>query len=146
MFENGRLGQSKEAWFRQFLYLKNGFPLHDTFNRVFSCLFSIIQTLVSGARKRTTIASHGKTLRGPFDQAKGQSALHLVFVFAWRRTSSRSGHNAAVIQRYHGHAKMARFPRPFGNHPNHGCDGVGAKPRFAKRTKAAYDPAYLLRL
>lgn len=84
-------GISKESWFRQFLSLKNGIPSHDTFNRVFalldpealdSCLSSIVQTLLKRGPKSKTIALDGKTLRGSFDEAKGQSALHLVSAFA----------------------------------------------------------------
>jgi len=75
-------GQTREAWFRKFLKLKNGIPSHDTFRNVFSLIdpkqfnrFFIQWT--QGLCKHDggeLIAIDGKSLRG---SSKDQ-AVHLV--------------------------------------------------------------------
>lgn len=82
-------GQSKEAFFRQFLRLKHGIPSHDTFSRIFrlldpaafeACFGRFMDRFAEAAQG--TVVIDGKTLRGSFDRASGQSALHLVSAWA----------------------------------------------------------------
>ena len=86
-----RFARAKEAWFRRFLQLPGGIPSHDTFNRVFAkldpaafvaCVTRWLTRLHQASDGRF-IAIDGKTLRGSFDKATGQAALHLVS--AWAR-------------------------------------------------------------
>ena len=83
-------GEAKLDWLRTFLTLPNGIPSHDTFRRVFErldpgefqkCFLGWIEALHE-ATERQVIAIDGKTLRGTFDRAKGESALHLVHAWA----------------------------------------------------------------
>lgn len=84
-------GESKRAWLREFLDLSNGVPCPDTFRRVISSLdpaefaasFNVwIQALLaSAAAGPRVVPIDGKTVRGSFDTAAGQSPLHLVH--AW---------------------------------------------------------------
>ena len=69
--------------------LANGIPSHDTLGRVFARLTPaqlvtcIQQWLeVIGRELGQQIAIDGKTLRGSFDTASGQSALHVVSAWA----------------------------------------------------------------
>lgn len=85
-----QFGRAKEAWFRQFLELRNGIPSHDTFGRVFSLLapeafeacfrawVASIRAVIPGE----IIAIDGKTLRRSHHRAKGLAALHLVCAWA----------------------------------------------------------------
>ena len=86
-----RFARAKQAWFRRFLQLPGGIPSHDTFNRVFAkldpaafvaCVTRWLTRLHQASDGRF-IAIDGKTLRGSFDKATGQAALHLVS--AWAR-------------------------------------------------------------
>lgn len=86
-----RFARAKESWFRRFLQLPGGIPSHDTFNRVFAkldpaafvaCVMRWLTHLHQASDGRF-IAIDGKTLRGSFDKATGQTALHLVS--AWAR-------------------------------------------------------------
>lgn len=82
-------GQSKEALLRQFLTLEHGIPSHDTFSRVLRLLDpdqfrACFQTFMAGFAEtcglehKGVVAIDGKVLRGSFDKASGQSALHMV--------------------------------------------------------------------
>lgn len=85
-------GVVREEWLRQFLPLPNGIPSADTFRRVFAaldplqfqrCVVRWVESLAgaaSGAGR--TVPIDGKTLRGSFDTAAGQSPLHLVHAWA----------------------------------------------------------------
>ena len=83
-------GQAKEEWLRTLLELPHGIPSHDTFGRVFSLLdpqafgecFLRWGAALHEATKGEVIALDGKTLRHSFDNATGQSALHLVSAWA----------------------------------------------------------------
>ncbi len=83
-------GEAKEEWLRTLLELPHGIPSHDTFGRVFSLLdpaefgacFLRWSAALHEATKGEVIALDGKTLRHSFDAASGQSALHLVSVWA----------------------------------------------------------------
>jgi predicted transposase YbfD/YdcC len=85
-----RFAKSKREWFCRFVRLKHGIPSHDTFGRVFSVLDSgefltAMHTWVdafAGSLRGQGIAIDGKTLRGSFDRAAGQSALHTITAFA----------------------------------------------------------------
>jgi len=85
-----RFGNAKLDFFRSFLELPNGIPSHDTFGRVFSlldpaellaCLQAWLDAL-SATVAGEVVAIDGKTLRGSFDTAAGQSPLHLVSAWA----------------------------------------------------------------
>jgi predicted transposase YbfD/YdcC len=85
-----RFAKSKLAWFRQFIRLEHGIPSHDTFGRVFAVLatgefLTAMHAWVdafAGSLRGRGIAIDGKTLRGSFDHASGQSALHTITAFA----------------------------------------------------------------
>jgi len=85
-----RYGWAKLDFFRQFLDLPHGIPSHDTFGRVFgrlkpgallACTHRWLAAL-GRAVAGEVVAIDGKTLRGSFDAAAGQSPLHLVSAFA----------------------------------------------------------------
>lgn len=85
-----RFAKSKLSWFRQFTALEHGVPSHDTFGRVFAvlsmgefltALHNWIDTF-AGSLRGQGIAIDGKTLRGSFDRAAGQSPLHTITAFA----------------------------------------------------------------
>ena len=79
-------GKAKLAWCRKFLPFEQGIPSHDTLTEVFARLDSLefYAGLESWAHdiarslKGETVAFDGKTLRGSFDAASRQSALHSV--------------------------------------------------------------------
>lgn len=85
-----RFAKSKLAWFRQFISLEHGIPSHDTFGRVFAVLatgefLTAMHAWVdafAGSLRGRGIAIDGKTLRGSFDRAAGQSPLHTITAFA----------------------------------------------------------------
>jgi predicted transposase YbfD/YdcC len=85
-----RFGKAKRDFFEQFLDLPNGIPAHDTFGRVFArldpaALMACIQQWLAAFRAALDselVAIDGKTLRGSFDTAAGQSPLHLVSAWA----------------------------------------------------------------
>ncbi len=106
-----RFCQRNLLWLRQFMQLKHGVPAHDTILRVlalvvpavieaiarswvdefragygFAALDAPLQTggAQTVAQLREQIAADGKTLRGSFDHAAGQRALHSVSLFATR--------------------------------------------------------------
>lgn len=78
--------EEREEWFKQFLELPNGIPSHDTIYRVFSRINpkELGKTLVEWTQNLNqsvegkVVAIDGKTLRGSFDKASGQNALHMV--------------------------------------------------------------------
>ena len=83
-------GKAKEQWFKTFLELPGGIPSHDTFGRVFSlldprefekCLMGWIRSFMGGP---DIVAIDGKTLRRSHDRTNGQSAVHMVNVWAVR--------------------------------------------------------------
>jgi hypothetical protein len=77
--------ETKEAFLRSFLVLKNGLPSHDTFSRLFRHLdpdqfrttFARFMATFSEACQGV-IAIDGKVIRRSFDRASGKSALHMV--------------------------------------------------------------------
>lgn len=83
-------GNSKEAWLRQFLPLKNGIPSHDTFGDVFRALDAeafqrSFVRWVEAVFRRTAgqvIAIDGKTVRGSHDKTIGKDAIHMVNAWA----------------------------------------------------------------
>jgi len=85
-----RFAKAKLDWFRQYIALPHGVPSHDTFGRVFARLdtgefLSAMHEWVdqfAGSLRGRRIAIDGKTLRGSFDQASGQSPLHTITAFA----------------------------------------------------------------
>jgi predicted transposase YbfD/YdcC len=87
-----RFANAKKSWFLKYISLPNGIPSHDTFSRVFSRLDSA-QFLVAmhgwvdqfaDCLRGQGVAIDGKVLRGSFDRAAGQSALHTITAFATR--------------------------------------------------------------
>jgi predicted transposase YbfD/YdcC len=86
----GEYARRKEAWLRTFLRLPGGVPSHDTIARVLAllapaafeaCFVRWVQDL-QAATDGHIVAIDGKTLRGSFDRASGQAALHLVSAWA----------------------------------------------------------------
>lgn len=86
-------GNSKRAFFEQFLVLPNGIPSHDTFNRVFArldpqqfqeCFLGWVQDLVraSGGQIKGVVAIDGKKLCGSRDSANGKGAIDMVSAWA----------------------------------------------------------------
>ena len=82
-------GNCKADWFGEFLELPNGIPSHDTFCRVLGAidpsqfqeaLLDWLFTIQAWFPQQINI--DGKTLRHSFDQASGQSALHLLNAWA----------------------------------------------------------------
>jgi predicted transposase YbfD/YdcC len=85
-----RFARAKLDLFKTFLELPHGVPSHDTFSRVFAridpaalleCVrrwLDALGTAVAGE----VVAIDGKTLKGSFDAAAGQSPLHLVSAWA----------------------------------------------------------------
>jgi predicted transposase YbfD/YdcC len=85
-----RFAKAKENWLRRYIKLPNGIPSHDTFSRVFArlnteefyrCLQAWAMEL-AGCLRGESVALDGKTLRGSFDKAADQSALHSVSAWA----------------------------------------------------------------
>lgn len=85
-----RFVNAKRDWFEQFLLMEQGVPSHDTFGRVFARLdtaefLTAMHGWVdefSGSLRGKGVAIDGKTLRGSYDTAAGQSALHTITAFA----------------------------------------------------------------
>lgn len=85
-----RFAKSKLDWFRRYVPLENGVPSHDTFGRVFARLdtgefLTAMHTWVdafAGSLRGCGVAVDGKTLRGSFDRAAGQTPLHTITAFA----------------------------------------------------------------
>jgi predicted transposase YbfD/YdcC len=85
-----RFCKAKRDWFRRYVRLEHGVPSHDTFGRVFARLDTAEFLLAmhawvdafAGTLRGRAIAIDGKTLRGSFDRAAGQSPLHLITAFA----------------------------------------------------------------
>ena len=86
--EISQFGETKEAWFKQFLKLQNGIPSHDTFGRVFSILnpdifekcFREWVATVKQEINHEIIAIDGKSVRR--SHGKNEKPLHIVNVFA----------------------------------------------------------------
>lgn len=85
-----RFARAKLDFFKTFLDLPHGVPSHDTFGRVFArldpaallgCLRRWLDAL-GAAVAGEVVAIDGKTLKGSFDAAAGQSPLHLVSAWA----------------------------------------------------------------
>ena len=82
-------GRAKLEFLREYLPFTNGVPSKNTFCRFFaalkpesfkSCFLSWIQSLKLITDE--VIAIDGKTVRGSFDKANEQSAIHMVSAFA----------------------------------------------------------------
>jgi predicted transposase YbfD/YdcC len=78
-------GKSKKSWFAQFLDLEYGIPSRDTFNDVLNRLnpqefaHAFTQWVCSlGDLQDDIVALDGKVMRGTWDKAKGNPAIHLV--------------------------------------------------------------------
>ena len=89
-------GYSKEEWFSSFLHLEHGIPSHDTFRRVFMLLspedfqdvfIKWVQFLTEDTDLKQ-VCIDGKSLRGSFDKAKSNSAIHMIN--AWSTGASLS--------------------------------------------------------
>jgi predicted transposase YbfD/YdcC len=85
-----RFAKSKLKWFRRYVGLGKGVPSHDTFGRVFSrldtgefltAMHGWVDAFATSLRGQG-VAIDGKTLRGSFDEAAGQTALHTITAFA----------------------------------------------------------------
>lgn len=83
-------GRARQDWLAERFELPNGIPSHDTFARVFArldprefgeCFLSWTGAIKQRANKEF-VAVDGKTNRGSFDTAAGQSAIHMVSAWA----------------------------------------------------------------
>jgi predicted transposase YbfD/YdcC len=83
-------GECKLPWFRKFLPFEKGVPSHDTFTELFARLdtvefYAALESWamsIARSLQGETVAFDGKTLRGSFDNASNQSALHSVSAWA----------------------------------------------------------------
>jgi predicted transposase YbfD/YdcC len=79
-------GIERLEWLRGFFPFEEGIPSHQTIGRVFSLVKpailerAFVQFMTAATKKspEQIIALDGKTLRGSFDKAKGQKALHIL--------------------------------------------------------------------
>ena len=87
--DSSPLRGTKVAFLKKYLPYKNGIPSHDTFARVFSlidpkqfksCFVSWVKSLQNHMSE--IIHIDGKTVRGSFDIADEQKAIHMVSAFA----------------------------------------------------------------
>lgn len=83
-------GEEQQEWLRKFGSFKNGIPSHDTINRVFSaidpvqfnsCFTRWIES-INNLSNQEVVAIDGKRICNSHDNAKGQSAIHMVSAFA----------------------------------------------------------------
>jgi predicted transposase YbfD/YdcC len=83
-------GQANLDWLRTFLPLPNGIPSHDTFGRVFArldpdafrrCFLRWVRA-IRKLSHRQVLAVDGKTVRRSHDRTHGQTAIHMVSVWA----------------------------------------------------------------
>jgi predicted transposase YbfD/YdcC len=83
-------GLCKEEWLKTWLFLPNGIPSHDTFNRVFSainprhfmqCFGAWVQNIIA-CIEGVVVSIDGKRVRRSYDTNFGKSALHLVSAWA----------------------------------------------------------------
>ncbi len=83
-------GRAKQKWFAQWLRLPHGIPSRFTFERVFAamdrealerCFGAWFQALAEVSEGRL-VAIDGKTLRGSFDRADAQAAIHMISAWA----------------------------------------------------------------
>ena len=85
-----QFGHMKSEWLKQYLKLENGIPSHDTIQRVFQIVaaetlmsrFMVWSQAVMANTDGRLVAIDGKTLRGSYDKANDQKALHLVRAWA----------------------------------------------------------------
>jgi predicted transposase YbfD/YdcC len=84
-FGNGQL-----EWLRNFFPFKNGIPSHDTMGRVFArvdtdqfnmCFINWINK-ISKLTDGEVVAIDGKCMRGSYDNADSQAAIHIVSAYA----------------------------------------------------------------
>lgn len=85
-----QFGLDKEDWLRKYLPYKHGVPSHQTVGRLFSLLkpssvvkayCQFLSTLFE-RKEDDIVALDGKTLRGSFDKASGQSPIHILNAWA----------------------------------------------------------------
>jgi predicted transposase YbfD/YdcC len=83
-------GQSKQSWLKTFLWLPNGIPRHDTFERLFArlnpvelqqCFLNWVQDMYE-ITEGQVIAIDGKTLRGCCERGSRRSMIHMVSAWA----------------------------------------------------------------
>jgi len=85
-----RFVQDKKSWFEKYLEMPFGVPSDDTFRRVFARLDTAQFLLAmhqwvdvfAGSLRGQGVAIDGKVLRGSFDKASNESALHTITAFA----------------------------------------------------------------
>jgi len=84
------VGGERLSLLRLFFPYENGVPSHQTIGRVFSLFkpkafesfFTLFSSTLSGSLDGKQIAIDGKTMRGSYDKASGQKALHILNVCA----------------------------------------------------------------
>ena len=105
-------GRSRHDWLKQMLHLPNGIPSHDTIGRVLAALDPdaferCLEQWIAGLIRITgehALHIDGKTLRGSFDAASNQAAIHMVSVWASKaelalaqvRTDAKSNEITAI--------------------------------------------------
>lgn len=83
-------GQTKEAWFREFLELPHGIPSDDTFRRVFAAIDpeKFQQSFISWVESISVltagevVAIDGKSVRGTYQKGQKKRAVHMVSAWA----------------------------------------------------------------
>lgn len=83
-------GKLKKDWFGNYFFYKKGMPSEDTFERFFGalCKESFNQFFINWASKsfqyfeNEVISIDGKRIRGSYDKAIEQSAVHVVSAYA----------------------------------------------------------------
>jgi predicted transposase YbfD/YdcC len=83
-------GHAKYNWLSRFLQLPHGIPSHDTFSRVFGlidstqfehCFINWIGNVIE-VTEGQVVAVDGKQVRGSYDTASAQTAIHIVSAWA----------------------------------------------------------------
>lgn len=83
-------GKGQLEWLRRFFPFKGGIPSHDTLGRVFSSMdteqfnscFTEWVNQISKSTAGQVVAIDGKRMRGSYDKATGQPAVHMVSAYA----------------------------------------------------------------
>lgn len=143
-------GHAKEDWFRTFLWLPNGIPSHDTFNRVFAaldpehfgeCFMAWTQSLRTAVTQEI-VALDGKALRRALDADQNSK----VIVSAWAQSNGLVLGQLKVDDKSN---EITALPKLLRALELSGCivtvDAMGTQKEIAKEIKEA-DADYVMAL